>query len=257
MRLAQYDRLVRLAFWASRRIASLAHLIIVNSFAGRDYHVNQGYPARRMVVIHNGIDVNRFVMNLAGRQRYRREWRVAEKEVLIGLVARLDPMKDHMTFLRAAGMLLEQRKDARFVCIGEGPMDYADQLRAAAKELGHHDRIVWAGTYEDMASVYSAVDIATSSSAFGEGFSNVLAEAMACGVPCVATNVGDSAVIIGDIGVLVPPRDPASLAAAWLLVIDRMEQGKIDHEQIRRHITENFSIDCLAERTLAELQRCA
>lgn len=256
MRLAHYDKLVRLAFWMSCRMSNRADLIIANSYSGLEFHVKQGYPAERMRVIHNGIDVNRFTSDVLGRQKYRQEWGGTEDEVLIGIVARLDPMKDHTTFLKAASLLLNKRRDVRFICVGDGPLHYKAELKKTSESLGCEGRVVWTGSYDDMVPVYSALDIVTSSSAFGEGFSNVLGEAMSCGVPCVATNVGDSDLIISDIGELVSPGDPLELMAAWELLIDRIQAGEIDHEQMRRHIHENFSIDCMVDSTLVELQKC-
>ena len=152
-----------------------------------------------MAVIPNGIDTSRFREMPGSGARLRALWGVRDDQILIGLVGRLDYMKDHPTFLRAAAKLTHHNDSVRFVCVGGGPISYAAQLKDLSSELGLHDRIVWAGDQDDMPSVYSALDLLVSSSS-GEGFSNVIGEAMACGVPCVVTDVGDSALIVGETG---------------------------------------------------------
>ncbi len=112
-------------------------------------------------------------------------------------------MKDHVTFLRAAAQIAKGSNALRFVCVGDGPSGYRRELQGRARGLGLTDRFVWAGKRTDMPAVYNALDILCQSSA-SEGFPNVIAETMACGVPCVATDVGDSARIVGGMGVIVP-----------------------------------------------------
>lgn len=207
------DWLSRLNFRLSRSAAHLADRIIANSEAGAAHHAALGYPHARMQVIPNGIDVARFHFDAAGRVRLRREWHVADGCTLVGLVGRIDPMKDHPTFLAAVGQLAQRDAAWRFVCVGGGRPDRVAAMQARARQLGLDTRLVWAGARNDLAAVYSALDVAVSSSC-GEGFSNVVAEAMACERPCVVTDVGDSARIVGDCGAVVPARDPAALAAA-------------------------------------------
>ncbi|MEK7727024.1 MAG: glycosyltransferase, partial [candidate division KSB1 bacterium] len=108
------------------------------------------------------------------RQRVRREWQVRDDEVLIGLVARLDPMKDHSTFLHAAAILARERRSVRFICIGDGPQEYLRALQALASELQLQACLIWSNGREDMPAVYNALDLLASSSAYGEGFSNVI-----------------------------------------------------------------------------------
>jgi glycosyltransferase involved in cell wall biosynthesis len=249
--LTQYDRLSRLVFRLECRLSRLADVIIANSRAGRDYHVLNGFPAEKCVVVPNGIDTERFRFDEAGRRRVREEWRIADDHVLIGLAARLDPMKGHPTFIEAAALISERYPYARFVCIGDGPVHYRDELIALASRLNLDGRIVWAKAGDDMPAVWSAFDIATSSSSFGEGFSNAIAEAMACERHCVVTDVGDSARLVCSTGLVVPPRDAQALAKAW----QRLMEG--DHrkrnEAARRRIVECFSIDRLVADTEAAL----
>ena len=197
--------------------------------------------------IPNGIDTEWFRSDPEARQRIRTEWGLTESEKLIGLVGRLDPMKDHPTFLRAAAMLSQERGDVRFVCVGDGPTDYRRELSALGKELGLTQRLIWAGVREDIPAVYNALDIVTSSSSYGEGFPNVVGEAMACEVPCVATDVGDSAWIVGETGVVVSPKDPEALAAGWKTSLAR--HGSEMALEARLRVEENFSVERLIEQT--------
>lgn len=247
----RYDWLFRASYVVACWLSRSADLIIANSHAGRRSHVADGYPKDKTVVIPNGIDTARFFPNPEARERIRAQWGVARDESLIGLVGRLDPMKDHETFLQAAVLLLQERKQVRFVCVGDGASDYRATLQDRAHALGLSDRVMWIGTQSQVADVYNALDLLVNSS-YGEGFANVLGEAMACGVPCVATDVGDSGLVIGDAGLLVPPKDPAALKTAMQQVLDR----KPCAAEIRRRIVEHFSLENLVlatERTLLAL----
>lgn len=246
------DWLSRLNFRLSRGAAHLANRIIANSEAGAAYHAALGYPRARMQVIPNGIDVGRFRFDATARGRVRREWHIDAGCTLVGLVGRIDPMKDHPTFLAAIGTLAKRHPTWRFVCVGGGQPGRVTAMHAHAQQLGLDDSsLTWAGPRSDLADVYSALDIAVSSSR-GEGFSNVIAEAMACERPCVVTDVGDSARIVGDCGVVVPPRDPAALAAG----IERLAQALAGPGEAARRgasararITATYSLDALVRNS--------
>ena len=180
----------------------------------------------------------------------RAEWELGEHEILVGLVGRLDPMKDHPVFLEAASRIARVRRDVRFVCVGGGPADYAAALKQRAAALGLTNQLMWVGAREDMPAVYSALDIASSSSSCGEGFSNTIAEAMACGVPCVVTDVGDSAWIVEGTGVIVPSGDYKALAQDLrrLIRLPPQERKGLGEASRSRVVTE-FSIDKLVVST--------
>jgi glycosyltransferase involved in cell wall biosynthesis len=202
-----------------------------------------------MIVIPNGIDIETFCPDREAGLRVRHEWGVGEHELLIGLVARLDPMKDHPTFLRAATLLARQNCSVRFVCVGGGPQDYEEKLRSLASELALNGKVIWAGARSDMPTVYNALDIACSSS-IGEGLPNAIAEAMSCGLPCVVTDVGDSARLVGEARQVVPPSDPEAMAAAWadLLNLSPEERSALGM-QARERIVREYSVAQLARRT--------
>jgi glycosyltransferase involved in cell wall biosynthesis len=192
---ARYGRLLALG----RRLSGWPGLVVSNSQAGADFHRAEGYRPRRLAIIPNGIDTGRFRPDPGARQAVRRELGLSDDAVVAVHAARRDPMKDHAGLLAAAA----HRPDLRFVLAGEGTLGLDRPPNALA--LGRRD---------DLARLYAAGDIAVSSSAFGEGFSNAVAEGMAAGLVPVATAVGDAAAILGPLGRLVPPRDPTALADA-------------------------------------------
>ncbi|MGK7887258.1 MAG: glycosyltransferase [Crocosphaera sp.] len=246
-----YNWLLGVIFKLECWLSSFADLIIVNSYAGKNYHLKCGFPSDKMVVIPNGIDHGHFRPDTSMRIKIRKTWGISEDTILIGLVGRLDPMKDHSNFLKAAMLLSQERKNIRFVCVGKGPEKYAKQLYQLSDELKISDKVLWVGERNDMPAIYNSLDIACSSSSYGEGFPNVIGEAMACGVPCVVTDVGDSAWVVGDIGVVVPPKNPQAMACGWksCLEMDRKEISK----QSRARIIENFSIQNLVDKTESSL----
>jgi glycosyltransferase involved in cell wall biosynthesis len=252
MDLSQYDFTWRLGFAFERWLSSRADLIVANSAAGRDHVRRNGFADTRLTVVPNGIDIKNFDVSRKIRNDIRREWHVADDECLIGVAARLDPMKDHENFLRAAALLATDTPQARFVCIGGDGMADRDGLQRLADELGLGERVIWAGYRQDMAAVLSALDIHTSASAFGEGFSNTVAESMAAGVPNAVTDVGDSSLIVGDTGEVVPPRNPARLADAWraLVTLDDAQRRRRS-AACRARIDENYSRATMVDRMAA------
>ena len=249
--IGRHEWLSRMVFKAECLFSRFADIIIVNSDAGREHYRKHGVPAEKMVVIPNGIDTERFRPDPAAGERFRREWGVKDGEKLIGLVGRLDPMKDHPVFLNAAALLTKEREDIRFVCVGDGPAGYRSRLHALARDLGLERVMIWENGRDDMRAVYNALDIATSSSKFGEGFPNVIGEAMACGVPCVVTDVGDSARVVGGLGIVVNHSDPEDLKNGWLRCFDLgLEEWS---PSIRRRVQTLFSTDRLVQNTLAAL----
>jgi glycosyltransferase involved in cell wall biosynthesis len=242
MNLGHYGRRSSLIFALSCRLARFADLIICNSTSGLEHHAERGYPRRRMVVIPNGIDLEAFAPDPAARRAIRAGWGVADSDRLVGLVGRLDPMKDHPTFLRAAAMVAAERPDVRFVCVGHGPAAAGEALERLTAELGVTDRITWAGGRSDLAAVHNAFDLTVSSSAWGEGFPNVVAEAMASGIACVVTDVGDSAAVVGDTGWVVPAGRPGDMATAIMSALadpeDLARRGVLARERVVREFSE-------------------
>lgn len=249
--------------WASgltrvlERVASpFADAIVANSSAARRQAIASGLDGRRMTVIPNGIDCTVFRPDPAGRARTREEWGIGPGATLVGSVARLDPTKDHPALIRAFAEVAAARPDARFVCIGGGDAAYRERLRALASELGLAPRLTWAGDRRAEAAIYSALDVSVLSSLPGESFPNVIGEAMACGVPCVVTDSGDAATIVGETGAVVPPGAPGALAAAILALIERLgRSGAALSSEARARIAREYSMERLVSRTAATLQQ--
>ena len=164
------------------------------------------------------------------------------------MCARVDPMKDHPTFVEAATVLTDAAPEARFVLIGAGTDEPGSALDRAIAASGIGGRFVRLGRRRDVGRLHATLDIAALSSAFGEGFPNVLAEAMACGVPCVATDVGDSASIVGDTGLIVPPGDAQALAAAWVaLRCEGRDTRAARGAAARRRVADRYALATMIE----------
>jgi glycosyltransferase involved in cell wall biosynthesis len=242
--------------WGTFRLAAALSrrpdLIIANSEAGRAFHIAHGYPADRVRTIPNGIDTDRFHPSAAARTPWRERWGLAEDDVAIGVVARLDPMKGHEVLLRAVARLKARTTRLRVICVGGGDAAYRSRLSGEAAQLGLERAIVWAGELDQIESVYPAFEIACSASVFGEGFSNAVAEAMACQLPCVVTDVGDSAAIVGDTGLVAPPADPEKLAEALLDMADRSPTDRLRlGARARARIMGEYSLHAMIQRTAA------
>jgi glycosyltransferase involved in cell wall biosynthesis len=217
--------------------------VVVNSRAGQHFHERIGYRPRRWEYVPNGFDINKLRPDPEARGRIRAELTIDEETILIGLPARHHPMKDHDTFLTAAPILTATRPEVCFALLGAGIEPSNRALIKAIESRGIADRILLLGERDDMAEMYAAFDIVTLCSAFGEGFPNVLGEAMASGLPCVATDIGDAAELLGGTGIVVPPRDPEALAAAWRKLIDLGAEGRrLLGDQARQRIIRDYGL---------------
>lgn len=250
MDLQQYDWLSRFSGYLEKKLAFLAQAVIANSYTGRDYANKIGFSAKSISVIPNGIALSRFYPDASLGMELRSRWGIGETEQLIGMIARIDPMKDYPTFLRAAAILARKRKEVRFVCVGRGSEQEKSQLKMLIKHLDLEQKVILCEEQLAPEKAYNALDLFCLSSSFGEGFSNVVGEAMACGLTCVATDVGDAALILGEYGKVVPIKDPDSLATA----LDNMLEQKFDKKLVRERIQDNFSIEKMIQTTEKVLQ---
>jgi len=218
--------------------------IVCCSEASRQVHTALGYAAEKMVVIPNGCDMETFRPNSGARAPVRKELVVSEDAPVIGMVARFDPQKDHHTFIRAAQLLHRDRPDAYFLLCGNEMTWENQELARWIDEAGLRTRCHLLGRRDDdIPNLTAALDIASLSSAYGEGFPNVVSEAMSCGVPCVVTDVGDAALIVGQTGIVVPPRNPEALAAAWRTMLEMGCEGRRPMGiAARQRIKERFDI---------------
>jgi glycosyltransferase involved in cell wall biosynthesis len=243
------DRYSRFLLQLMVRCSRFVDLVIFNSSAGLASHARIGLKARRMEVVRNGFDIERFRPEPALGAARRQAWGVPPEAPLIGIAGRLQPVKDHPTFLRAAARVAESRPDCWFVCVGDGPEDYKAALKAQAAASGLAGRVLFPGACDDMPGAYNALTGFCLASR-EEGFPNVLGEAMACGVPCVSTRVGDAEQLLGSLGATVPAGDDAALAAALVELLGEDPADRAGRRQaLRDRVVECFSVNALARAT--------
>ena len=186
--------LIRLLAW----ISPYPDVVVANSQAGKKEHTVLGYRPRCWAVMENGFDLTVFKPQASAPAGLRRELNLTRDTVLIGLVARYDPIKDHEGFLHAAAELHSTNGDVHFVLVGDGIDKNNVILNGLIDKLGIRERIHLLGRREDIPTLMAGFDIATCCS-LGEGFPNIVGEAMACAVSCVVTDVGDAARIVGHV----------------------------------------------------------
>jgi glycosyltransferase involved in cell wall biosynthesis len=236
---------IRLGALLSRHPAA----IIYNSETGARQHEAIGYNAAKKVIIPNGFDSKVFHPDDGARGQVRAELGVGSETILVGLIARYHPMKDHASFLKAAGLVAQTHPEVRFLLAGIGVTKDQPALWNLVAEQRLQNRAFLLGERLDMPRLTTALDIACSASAWGEGFSNSIGEAMTCGVPCVVTDIGDSAQIVSNTGLSVPPRDRQALAQA---LRDLIEAGPARRQQLgaaaRRRVESEFSLPAIVRR---------
>lgn len=235
-----------------RACALLSHRIptkiVANSERARDCHVALGYDPSRFIIIPNGFDTCAFAPAPTEGARVREELRIPSGAPLVGMVARYHPMKDFRCFARAAGLLLAREPAAWFVLCGDGVTEDNTELVGWLEEAKVRGRTRLLGRRSDVHRVLAALDLFTLSSV-SEGFPNALGEAMACGIPCVTTDVGDCRQILGDAGRTIPAAEPEALADAWadVLCLDPEARAAFGLKG-RARITAEYSIAAAAAR---------
>jgi glycosyltransferase involved in cell wall biosynthesis len=249
MNMSNYRRLSKLVLGACIRLSAWPQAVVVNSRAGQDFHERIGYHPRRWALIPNGMDTARFQPNPSARLALRNELGLPADTLLIGLVARYDRMKDHECFLQSSKLLASRMAGVHFVLAGNG----VEALNPCFKSFLESEQLIGRlhllGERDDIPELTAALDIASSSSAYGEGFSNTIAEAMSCAVPCVVTDVGDSAFLVDKTGIVVPPNNPQALADAWQHLISIGVAGRNALGQIaRQRIQKYFQQDDIARQ---------
>lgn len=222
--------------------------IITNSYAAELEHVRLGYAQEKMHVIPNGFNLAKYMPNKNSRRIVRRELGLDDDILLVGLFARFDPLKDHATFAKAAGELAREYTRARFVLAGVGITSNNVQLNSMIKASGVSSRFNLLGPRDDVPNLINSLDILVSSSV-SESFPNVVGEAMASGIPCVVTDVGDSRYLVGNAGIVIPPASASALAqaCAQLLGLNHEERVQIGLAG-RQRIRSEFTLQAMVER---------
>lgn len=245
--LGQEKSSTRLAIRLGSRMSARPEKIIYNSSVSLDQHALLGYRLDKGLMIPNGFDAEIFKPSKSARHGLRAELGIPEDALLVGVAARRHPMKGHDEFLQAAGMLEPVGRRVHFLLVGRGVTPADVRLRELAGADGLAGRVHLLGQREDMPGFFAGLDLLCVPSLFGEGFPNVLGEAMACGVPCLATDVGESREIVGTTGRIIQPGDVSELAEG----MHEMLGGDNDMKQARSvacrdRILDNYSLGKIA-----------
>lgn len=252
MDLSNYDFMARKLFSLQRLLSSFADLIVSNSFASLEYHRFSGFNVTRAKVIHNGTNLNTFKRSSKLRKEFRELHGLKESDFAIGIASRLDLMKGHVVLAKAAVQVLRDNENLYFFSAGEGECFIRKQCEEILGEF--KDRFKWLGLQKNMVSFYSGIDFGISASIYGEGFSNSIAEAMACEVPVIGTDVGDTKFIILDNDFLVYPNDEKSLKSAIEKILKAdLKQLSIDS---RSWIEKHFTVEEMIRKSERILEGC-
>ena len=241
----------RSTLWTAKACARLSHYlpaaVVCCAESTKQLHADFGYDAGKLLVIPNGFDLDVFRPDPAARAEIRQELGIPHETPVIGMLARFHPQKDHRNFVRAAGLIRREREDVRFLLCGWS-MDWDNsELVSWVDEAGIRDRIHLVPRRPDANRVQASLDVGVLSSQGGEAMPLTIGEAMACGVPCAVTDVGDAALLVGDTGRVAPPRDPNALAAACLelLTLSADERARLGRAA-RARIAERYSLSRIA-----------
>lgn len=225
-------------------------LIIANSYSGLEYYtVNRKFKPIRSAVIHNGVNTNYFVIDKSKGNFLRARWKTEPNQRIIGLVGRLAPVKGHFLFLQAAAEIIKLRQDVKFVCVGTGKTEYINKLIALTKQLNLMDHVIWAGHHFDMVAVYNALDIFCLPS-LSEGTSNALCEAMACGLICVVSDVGDSKIVAGENNFIFEAGNVASLSVNLTEALNANWQtvSQVNGYKMERFFSEEIYVEAVKKQ---------
>jgi len=218
--------------------------IVCGSHAAQVVHEALGYNKSKMLLIENGFDTDKHHRSEELRQAWRQRLNLGNDMFAIGHAARLDPQKDHETFLHAVALVAKENPQVKFVLCGTNITSDSNQLMELITALGLENHVELLGIVDDMVGFYAAMDAVVMSSAYGEGAPNVLGEAMSCETPCISTDIGDSARIVGDTGLIVPIRNAEAMAEAILTVArETLEQRQLRGKAARQRIIDELPLE--------------
>ncbi len=237
--------IIRYGAWLSRQPV----YTIYNSHFSIQKHRELGYFIERYRVIPNGFDTDNFKPSAPAYEKLRRDLDLPHDSLIIGMVNRYHPMKDHANFLQAASQTHKTCSEVNFVLVGRGVDRSNPELVSQIQNLNLMGKVFLLGERTDIANVTAGFDIASMTSAWGDAFPNVVGEAMSCGVPCVVTDIGDSARIVGDTGIVVPPKNSEALANAWreLITLGPMRRKQLGLEA-RNRIEEYYALPSIVRK---------
>ncbi len=249
MDLKQYGKVSQLIFWLQKILSNRVDKIIANSNASIKFHKDCGFYMAKSVVIHNGIDTNKFKKDEIKRKIFRGKYDLKETDIAIGIVARIDYMKGYIVFSKVAKKILDNYDNICFFSVGGGDEKIKQECYNILNNY-NEKRFFWLGNQNNVEDIYSGLDISSSSS-FGEGFSNAIAEAMSCEIVCVVTDVGDSSMIVEDVGIVVNSNDEQSLYNGLINIVNSNYRSL--GIKSRDKIEDNFSLLKMLQNTQREI----
>ena len=244
------SRITRAVVRFNARLSNqVPRVVLCCSMTAKRIHEELGFASDRFLLVPNGFDLGRFRPMPEMAASVRQELEIDPGAPLIGMVARWHPQKNHRGFIKAAALLRQRIGNAHFLLIGSGCEAGNTELEGMIRESGLDGHVRLLGQRLDTPRLNAALDVASLSSSSGEAFPNVLGEAMACAVPCVTTDVGDAAFIVGETGRVVPAGDSAALAAAWAELLEMPRENRRSlGEAARRRVQENFELGVIRNR---------
>lgn len=244
-------RSTRMVDWLCARLSPYVPSgIIACAERAKEVHIRNGYDAGKFTVIPNGYDIGQFSPDVEVRRAFRKELGVGAETPVLGFVGRWDPQKDHANLIRAFSLLRKQMPDLHLVLAGTDCDRSNTDLMRLLRDVGGTEGVHLLGRRSDVPALMNALDLHILSS-YSEAFPNVVAEAMACGTPCVVTDVGDAAAIVGDTGWVVPPRDSEALARAIAEALAEGQNADMWHRRqraARQRIVDEFSLEAMVAR---------
>jgi len=253
MDLKKFGKFPQFLFYLQKKFSPYVDKIISNSHASVEFYKEMDYDVSKAVVIHNGINVDRFKPSSDERVAFRSKHELKDDDIAIGIVARVNHMKGYPVLAKAMQKIMSENQNVRLFAVGGGEDDIQKECEDILGE--YNKKVTWFGATNSVESeFYNGLDIYVSSSIFGEGFSNSIAEAMCCEVPAVSTRVGDSHIVVGDEGIMVDGDDIDSLYLGLkeMTQMDRADLGK----RARKRVVDNFSIEKMVQNTQKELEQC-
>jgi len=241
--LKKEKRLTRIIICLGARLSLFPGGIIYNSKVSAQKHRKLGYSDKHVNIIPNGFDCEQFKPLKTARLRLLNLLKIGEDAFLIGMIARYHEMKDHDTMLFSVGEVVKIYPKVHLVLVGSDIGKKNQKLVERIDNLKLNENVHLLGERRDVEEITAGLDIACSSSSWGEGFSNAIGEAMACGIPCVVTDVGDSAWIVGNTGIVVKSGDKKAFTDAIIKLIEMSSEERLQLGKLARNrIIEHFSI---------------
>ena len=211
-----------------------------------EVHNKNGYDFSRMIVVPNGYNTSVYSPNKALRLQTRLDLDLSKKHVVLGMIGRFHPQKNHLGLIKTLSIVKNSFDEFKFILVGRDLNSSNSKLNNEIKNHNLESNILMLDQRSDIPAIMNALDINVLSSSGGEGFPNVLPEAMSCSVPCVTTDVGDAAKIVGSTGWVVPPNDNDALAKTILVAINEFKNNSkswaLRKENCRKRIVDNYSL---------------